>query len=144
MGYDLHITRKENWFDDDPVITLEEWLGYVEGDPEMRQDGFAEASVGGDKTLRVVGDDICVWTAYSGGERGTDVSWITWSQGNVIAKNPDREIRLKLWTIAQFFEAKIQGDDLEVYGEDGEIEEYPSIEPDTTSGPTKRSWWRIR
>lgn len=143
MGYDLHITRKENWFDDDPVITLEEWLAYVEGDPEMRHDGLAEASVGSDKTLRVVDDGICVWTAYSGGDRGTDVAWITWDQGNIVAKNPDREIRRKMWAIAQFFRAQVQGDEQELYGEDGEIAQTPSIESGTTSTPTKRPWWRI-
>jgi hypothetical protein len=144
MGYDLHITRKENWYDAVPEITLDEWLAYVDGDPEMRHDGVAEAPVGGGKTLRVVGEGICVWTTYSGGDRGRDVSWLAWNRGNIIAKNPDQEIRRKIWAIAQFFGAQIQGDDLELYGEDGEIEKNPSIESGTTSVPTKRSWWRIR
>ncbi|MDU0308687.1 hypothetical protein [Rhizobium sp. 10PS4] len=34
MGYDLHITRKVNWFDASPSITLDDWLEYVANDPE--------------------------------------------------------------------------------------------------------------
>lgn len=29
MGYDLHITRKANWFDASPSIALDEWLEYL-------------------------------------------------------------------------------------------------------------------
>ena len=47
MGYDIHITRQENWYDDDKSlqITLGEWKEYVDSDPEMRLDNFAEASL---------------------------------------------------------------------------------------------------
>ena len=39
MGYDVHITRKEEWSGDDgPDISREEWLGYVETDNSMRLD----------------------------------------------------------------------------------------------------------
>jgi hypothetical protein len=40
MGYDLHITRKANWFDASPSIALDEWLEYVASDPEIQHDGF--------------------------------------------------------------------------------------------------------
>ncbi|WP_261332540.1 hypothetical protein [Rhizobium leguminosarum] len=42
MGYDLHITRKVNWFDASPSITLDDWLEYVANDPEIQHRGFAE------------------------------------------------------------------------------------------------------
>jgi hypothetical protein len=36
MGYDLHITRKENWHDEDgPAISFEEWRRLASDDPEM-------------------------------------------------------------------------------------------------------------
>jgi hypothetical protein len=142
MGYDLHITRKAEWCDATPEITLNEWLAYVDGDPEMRHEGVAETIVGGGQILRMGGEGICVWTAYSGDREG-DMSWLVWSQGNIVAKNPDQEIRRKMWAIAQFFRAQVQGDEMELYGEDGEIGENLPIESATSSVSTKRSWWRI-
>lgn len=39
MSYDIHITRKKDWSDDEgPEISLEEWVAYVAGDPEIEQD----------------------------------------------------------------------------------------------------------
>ncbi|GLS21140.1 hypothetical protein GCM10007874_41570 [Labrys miyagiensis] len=145
MGYELHITRKENWFDEAPDITPGEWLAFVGGDSEMRHDGFAEAPVGGGKMLRIESEDISVWTAYSGGASGRNTAWITWSNGNIVAKNPDREIRQKMWRIAQFFDAKVQGDDGELYGKDGETIEVikpTRVEPrsDTPAVSPRRPW----
>ena len=46
MGYEIHITRKTEWFDEDgPEISLEDWKAYIASDPEMRLDGYAEAWV---------------------------------------------------------------------------------------------------
>ncbi|WP_232445514.1 hypothetical protein [Burkholderia ubonensis] len=36
MGYDVHITRKTNWFDDEPQIDIDEWRTLVASDKEMR------------------------------------------------------------------------------------------------------------
>lgn len=148
MGYDFHVTRKEYWADDAPEITLEEWLAFVDRDPELRQDGYAEAPLGNGKILRIDSEDICVWTAYSGGASGKDTSWITWGTGNIVAKNPDLEIRQKLWRIAQAFDAKVQGDDGELYDEDGEMikEEMPPAEggsAPSAPGAHKRPWWKF-
>jgi hypothetical protein len=53
MGYELHITRKRDWSDAGPEITLDEWLALVRSDPDMRLDGFAEA-----QTLPALHGDI--------------------------------------------------------------------------------------
>jgi len=140
MAYDLHITRKENWFDPTPGFTLQDWLDYVDSDPELRHDGFAETTLDDGKVLRVEQKGLCVWTAYSGGNKGNDVCWLGWSQSNNIdAKNPDQEIRQKMWSIAQRLGAKIQGDDGELYGSDGD--HIPGIAP--TSALSMRPWWRF-
>jgi hypothetical protein len=53
MGYDVHITRAEDWTESESApIGLDEWLRYVAGDHEMRLDNFAETEVGGDDVLR--------------------------------------------------------------------------------------------
>jgi hypothetical protein len=139
-GYDLHITRKENWFDPSPGFSLEDWLAYVEGDPELRHDGFAEAALNGGKVLRVEQKGLCVWTAYSGGERGNDLCWLAWSgSDNIDAKNTDPEIRRKMWSIAEHLGARVQGDDGEFYGPEGEP--IAAIAP--ASSTAKHPWWRF-
>ena len=35
MGYDLHITRRQNWYSEGAQITEAEWLDYIETDPEL-------------------------------------------------------------------------------------------------------------
>ncbi len=143
MGYDLHITRKENWFDEAPGISLQDWLAHVADDPELRLDGFAEAAVGNGKVLRVERQGLCVWTAYSGGERGNDTCWLAWSEGgNIDVKNPDPEIRRKMWAIAERLGGRVQGDDGEFYGPDGEP--IADTAPAPGGSPAaKRAWWRF-
>ncbi len=43
MGYDVHITRKDEWFSEEGAeISLDEWKQYIDSDPEMRLDNYAE------------------------------------------------------------------------------------------------------
>ncbi|QDU54667.1 hypothetical protein [Aeoliella mucimassa] len=120
MGYDLHITRKEHHFDKDgPAIRLDEWLAYVASDPEMRFDGFAEAQLPNGNVLRAEGEGLSVWTAYSGHELAGNMAWFDYWRGSIIVKNPDPEIIGKMVRIARALGAKVQGDESEIYAEDG-------------------------
>lgn len=146
MGYDLHITRKANWSNPSPVITLHDWLDYVTGDPEIQHDGFAETRIGNGNVVRVEQVGICIWKAYSGGENPQGTAWLTWSAGNIVAKNPDQEIRRKMWLIAQALDAKVQGDEGECYDQAGETIAEPTVE--TASAPSmpedrRRPWWKF-
>jgi len=116
VGYDLHITRKADWPDDDgPVITFEEWIAVVDADPDLRLDGFCAARMPDGGILRLDDSSIAVWTAYSRYRDRAGIAWFRWRDGNVNVKNPDREIRRKMWRIAQVLAAKVQGDDGEFY-----------------------------
>jgi hypothetical protein len=132
MGYDLHITRKDNWADDDSSnnITIDQWLGYVKNDPEMRLDNFAEASTTDGQRVRIEEDGICVWTKYSKDGIGGNRAWFWLSHGNIDVKNPDPEIRNKMIDIANYLKAKVQGDDGEPY----EIKEIIN---------TRKPWWKL-
>lgn len=67
MGYDVHITRAEDWAEPGgEQISLDEWLAYVAADPELRLDGAAGLEVPGEGTLHVEAAGLAVWTAYSG------------------------------------------------------------------------------
>ena len=116
MGYDPHITRAENWFDgDDAPITLDEWLSYIESDPEMRLDGHAEANFNGGAVLRYENDGLAVWTAYSQLPDDDCGAWFDFRGGNVVVKNPDDELIAKMKQIAVHFSARVVGDEGEEY-----------------------------
>jgi len=139
MGYEVHITRKENWFDEGPEISLVEWLDLVGADPEMRNDGYAEAIVGGGSVLRVDDPSMSVWIAYSGHLQDGNMAWMWYGQGNIAAKNPDVEILRKMADIARRLSAKVQGDEGEVYGADGQLISEAGLHPRQISKP----WWRF-
>ncbi|KWK77448.1 hypothetical protein [Burkholderia ubonensis] len=121
MGYDVHITRKANWFADEPQIDIDEWRTLVASDKEMRLDGYAEAKVGGGAVLRVESEGLAVWVAYSGNAASGNMAWFNFDRGDVVVKNPDAEIFAKMWAIAQKLGARVQGDDGELYGANGNV-----------------------
>jgi len=138
MGYDLHITRAQDWSESETFpIALEEWLAYIASDPEMRLDNVAEVEVDG-QVLRLESAGIAVWTAFSGHGVGGNMAWFYYSDGQVQVKSPNREILGKMLRIAKQLAAKVQGDDDEEYSR---VEDLP-LENDTQSAP-RRPWWRL-
>lgn len=100
MGYDLHITRSRDWTESESnPISLDEWLGYIANDPEMRLDNYAEAKVG-ETVLRVESIGLAVWLSYSGHGIGGGMAWFSFHKGRVTVKNPDNEIIGKMKLIA--------------------------------------------
>jgi hypothetical protein len=121
MGYDVHITRKLKRSDDSgPRIQLAEWIALVEADPEMRLDGFAETRVGGGAILRIKGEGLSVWTAYSRHDENGPKAWFNFWEGKIRVKNPDTEILRKMWSLAQALAANVQGDGGELYDASGQ------------------------
>jgi hypothetical protein len=106
MGYDLHITRKENWFDEDgPPIAEDEWRRVIEEDPELQLDA---------ETRCVMSDGEYVFASWNG-EPGA----LGYYNGEITTKNPPESLVRKMVAIAQRLDAKVQGDDGEVYRPDG-------------------------
>lgn len=131
MGYDVHITRKENWFhEDNREIPLIEWKEYIKYDREMRLDNYAETETSGDSIIRVESEGLAVWTSYSGHERDGNMAWFDYRAGNITVKNPDDEILTKMVAISEALNAKVQGDDGEVYP----IKEVPATEMNIQNG----------
>jgi hypothetical protein len=141
MGYDVYITRKENACDQEgPSISLEEWLAFVAHDPEMRVDGYAEATVGDGETLRIESPGLSAWLKYSGHGKNGNMAWFYFDAGNISVKNPDAEILRKMGAIAQALSAKVQGDDGELY--DSEGMEIPEASMDVGAQSGRRPWWK--
>ena len=105
MGYDLHITRAEfHATNEGNEITAQEWLHYVEGDPE----------------LQLVPANGPYFAKWSGKAKYPD-PWLDWFMGNIYSKNPDRPIVGKMLQIAKKLGARVQGDDGEFYDDSSEI-----------------------
>ena len=136
MGYELHITRQADWFDDDPdlKISMDEWKNYVHGDPEMRLDNYCEAKLEDGRLLRIDEEGISVWLSYSGNGINGNYAWFSYSGGNIDVKNPDDEIVGKMLLIARQLNAKVLGDDGESYPSGGIANSEPKRE---------KPWWKF-
>ena len=145
MGYEVHITRKDMWFEEHgPEISLDEWKQYVANDPEMRLDGYAEATTPDGSVLRVESPGLSVWVAYSGHDKNKNMAWFDHFENRITVKNPDEEILIKMHKVALALDAKVQGDEGEVYNSMGESnwqELHEDIMPIT--GLPKKPWWKF-
>lgn len=123
MDYALHIARKKIWdgFGDayGSDISLQEWLTVVKTDPELRLDSFRELPIPAGQASRHTDASIAVWTRRPRhgrpGDMTSDMASFCFTSGNVVVKNPHRNVRRKMWRIAQTLTAKVQGDDGEFY-----------------------------
>jgi hypothetical protein len=115
MGYDLHITRKIDWNDDDgPIITEAEWRALIETDPELSLDVESQCTMA---------DGEYVFAAWNGGP-----GLLGYYAGEISTKNPEKPLISKMVRIAQKLGAEVQGDEGEIYREDG-----TSLEPESAA-----------
>jgi hypothetical protein len=106
MGYDLHITRRDHWSDTSgPMISENEWRDLITADPELSQDTETRCSMS---------DGEYVFAAWNG-----RAGALGHYAGEITATNPDQPLSAKMFQIARKLGAKVQGDDGEIYGEDG-------------------------
>ena len=96
------MTRKEYSADEDgPLITLDEWKVYVASDMDLEPD---HENPGPRNAVLITHPDR--WT-------------IRWRPpGEIVAKNPDATVVAKLVQIARVLNARVLGDDDEIYGID--------------------------
>jgi hypothetical protein len=106
MGYELHITRAEEHFSNEGrEITADEWLRYVESDPELTRIPTSKYMV-----------------SWSGKSKYPD-PWFDWCLGNISTKHPDRPMVAKMIEMATHFGARVQGDDCEIYEDVSQVPE---------------------
>jgi hypothetical protein len=128
MGYELHITRRKQWFDDGDDIGKEEFIAYVRSDAEFTYPGEC-------------GDDFADWRSPS----SAYTSWLQWFDGRILTKNPEAEFVDKMVAIAECLKATVQGDDGEVYRSSAETVK-PEPPQQIHSGVRRKpgSWlWRL-
>lgn len=147
MGYEVHITRQENWFDEDDSreISFYEWTQILAHDNEMRLDNFAEATTTSGETIRVESEGLSVWTKYSGNGLNNNYAWFDYSRGSIVCKNPDDEIINKMLDIAERLNAKVQGDEGEIYerSANNKISYKHTTENNHNQTDNKKPWWKF-
>ena len=100
MGYELQITRDESA----EPITLAEWPGVVEADPDMRRESAAEAPTSSG-TVRYENTGLAQWNR----------TWFDFRRGRIFVKNPSKEAIAKMKQLATLLDAKVFGDEGEEY-----------------------------
>jgi hypothetical protein len=117
MGVELHITRAEHWSEnDDNAIGADEWLAYVDSDPELQL--WPEN-----------GEYFVRWLGQSKYEE----PWLDRFGGNISTKWPDTALYRKMLQVAQRLNAKIQDDDGNLYVTESDWEFDPTA-PSPTVG----------
>ena len=146
MGYDLHITRKDNWSDDDEnrEIPLTEWLTYIETAPDLVLSDAYRIKVPGSETGSQVAPGFCDWTAHP----SQVSSWFAYSSGCIETKNPDEDVIKRMLSIAKALGAKVQGDDGEAYtlSSDGQVLTGNDSSNEHHFSPVethKKPWWKF-
>ncbi len=153
MGYDLTIVRQNDWsdFEEDSNITLEEWLQYVESDPELQLTNGYDSEVPG----ILPGEwqnrpGFCDWVGHPKADAAI-VPWFDYYLGSINTKNPDDNTIRKMIMIAKKLNGKVRGDDGEFYDESYFTNGGYPIE-DTNSDETinnlkttsnKKPWWKF-
>jgi hypothetical protein len=147
MGYDLHITRKEHWSDEmrpGVDISLEDWLIYIDQDTQLELSDSYRIKVPGSKTESQVAPGFCLWKMHP----SNDKPYFHFSDGDISTKNPDGDTIQKLLTISEKLNARVQGDDGEIYirSTQGLISGgYDILIDRDESGitPDKKPWWKF-
>ena len=124
MGYEIHITRKEIWHEENhnKDIPLGEWLRYVSGDNEMILADPDNPQSGDALWRREPKTEIVNYFSYNHGN------------GDITVKNPDNEVIWKMINISTSLKAKVQGDEEECYDESYF---------DRIKKPAKKQWWKF-
>ena len=146
MGYNLHITRKENWCDEEDSsvdISLEEWLTYIHNPKsELELSDTYWVKMPGSETESQVAPGFCEWISHPLDER----PWFRYSHGDIDTKNPDKPTIEKMLLMAKDLNAKLQGDDGEVY----ELSNYKQLYFGEYSEPVEiaeskpgKPWWKF-
>ena len=123
MGYDLHITRADEWSESESrPISLEEWLAVVADDPELHRDpADANSQWPGFVYWADPSQPVEEWW-----------QWLCHERGEIVTKSPDAPLRRKMHELAARLGARVLGDDGEEYGADGQPVDRPLLSDATT------------
>ena len=142
MGYDLFITRREEWSDpeDDNNILMDEWLEYVKNDPELRLTNGYQIKIPNVDDRWMDAPGFAEWLLHPDA-KNEYIPWFDYSGGNINTKNPDLPTIEKMLSIAKKLDAKVLGQDGELYDESFILNEIKAQE--AKKKVSKRPWWKF-
>ncbi len=141
MGYNLYVTRKNQWHDEHgEEIQIEDWIAVVKNDPEMEMRSEAHADLGNGQVLVASDPTMAVWLGEDGAER----MWFYLSEGNAVGKSPRPDGLAKMHSFSLLLAARLIGEEGETYDAEGNAS-YPQLgKVDLPKAePTSRPWWRF-
>jgi hypothetical protein len=144
MGYELHITRREDWADtENPDIPLDEWLAYVNNDNELELTNGYDIRIGTEKPFQNL-PGYWEWNAHPKEKERNSRPWFSYWQGSIDSKNPDGPTIRKMIEIASALKAKVQGDDGEFYTKEYLADLESKEKPKAFLGQHgKKAWWKF-
>ena len=99
MGYELHITRADDWASNEgSAIEPSEWLELIDRDTSLRLAGYN-------------GPYFANWD----GDPDDPEAWLDLVDGNITTKNPSAALLQKMLEVAERLDAVVQGDEGELY-----------------------------
>jgi len=131
MGYNLCITRKDEWFDEHgEEIELEEWLAVIDADEELKPDAENIAT----------DPSVAIWLAQG----GTPRMWFWMSEGDIVGKNPNPEALAKMHEISVALGARLMGEECEHYDAAGNASQpdFPADDAQKAEA-MPRPWWKF-
>ncbi|HCS54979.1 hypothetical protein [Rubinisphaera sp.] len=145
MGYELHIVRNEEWWDEETGggISFAEWSTLVDADVSLRMDSFAEVNLKDDMKLRIESEGLTVWTEYAGNEEGGNQAWFDFHENAIVVKNPDQDILVKMLEIAKALDAKIIGEEGEEYQSPTDHGVPTRLSKQEILSNQSKPWWRF-
>jgi hypothetical protein len=118
MGYELQITRREYWSDTETAdISFDEWITYANNDKELELKNGYDIKIGSETQFQNR-PGFCEWNAHPTEKEPYARPWFSYWEGSVDTKNPDAPTIRKMMQIASALNAKVQGDDGEIYTEE--------------------------
>lgn len=109
MSYDLHITKRERWFDKGNDIADIEWHHILSNHPDLIPVDSIETTLEGERIfLHYKNSKIAKW-------QGRETYWFFFSDGEISIANPDDDAIQKTKSVALSIKAKVLGDDGEEY-----------------------------
>ena len=112
-GYDLHITRANEWtLSSKHPISENEWKNAVMSDGQLQMNMTATAeNPKTHKAIQVSNPLMASWVDPTSKEK----HYFYYSRGEITVKNPSKNAIAKMKAIARKLSARVQGDDGELY-----------------------------
>ena len=144
MGYELHITRREHWAEEETEdISFDEWVTYVNNDRELNLTNRYDIKIGSETWFHN-SPGFCEWNAHPTKKQPNEKPWFSYWKGCIDTKNPDTPTIGKMIQIAAALNAKVLGDDGEIYTEeyfDTLVNE--EKRKTTFTKQQKKAWWKF-